>query len=278
MTQIITELPEYKSTIDALEGIKHTTKDGVEYWFAREIHTILGYDVWDKFEPVITKGMTALKTNGIDPSHHIAHVSNMMELGKGAKRKVNDYFLSRAACRIIAMNGAPSKPEIAAAQAYFVVQTHRAEQVDAMNDDENRLEAREKVTIATKKVADAAFNRGLRGPKFGLFHNARYEGLYGMSISHLKTHKGLSQKDNPLDYAGALELSANEFQMNMATDVIEKESITGSPALIAKNKEIAKDVRKIMTSNCVTLPESLPVEEPIKEVKKRLNTFKKTIV
>ena len=40
----------------------------------------------------------------------------------------------------------------------------------------------------------------------GVFHDQRYQGLYGMSLRDLKDFKGLDQKDQLLDRAGLLEL------------------------------------------------------------------------
>ena len=216
---------QYTDTIDNLEQLKRTAENGEEYWRARETHSVLGYFVWGKFEPVITRATSSLRKNNLNPSHHIVQTSNMVGLGSKGHREVKDYFLSRAACRLIAMNGDPSKAEIAAAQAYFVVQTHRAEQNDSIDGDIKRVELREKVTVAFKAVSKVAHNAGVPNDKQSLFHNARYEGLYGMSAREVKSNKGLERGDNPFDFAGPLELSANEFQMNMAADVIEKENM-----------------------------------------------------
>lgn len=43
----------------------------------------------------------------------------MIDLGKGAKREVEDYHLTRYGAYLTVMNGDPNKPEIAAAQHYF---------------------------------------------------------------------------------------------------------------------------------------------------------------
>jgi DNA-damage-inducible protein D len=268
MNNDLEEHPAFRHTMDRLEALRKQGSSGQEYWMARDIHPVLGYDIWDKFVPVIDRATVSLEANDIDPSHHIAQASKMMALGKGAQRTGLDYFLSRAACRLIAMNGDPRKPEIAAAQAYFVVQTHRMEQQDALTDDKKRIEEREKVTHSFKAASSAAKNAGVAGSRQGLFHNARYEGLYGMTSTQYRDRKGIGT-DNPFDRMGLLELSANDFQMNLAAEKIEKDKIKGEAAAIGTNKKVAQRVRQTMIDSGVT-PENLPTEEPIKEVQKRV--------
>ena len=94
--------------------------------------------------------------------------------------------------------------------------------------------------------------------------------MYGMPLRAVKEKKGLSQKENLLDRAGTLELSANDFQMELAADVISKTGVKGEAAAIAMNKQVAKDVRQTMKVRGATMPENLPIEPPIAEVKKRL--------
>ena len=110
-----------------------------------------------------------------------------------------------------------------------------------------------------------------------VFHDARYQGLYNMSSRDVKAKKGLGSKDNLFDRAGPLELSANEFQMNLAADVIQKEDIHGEKRVIQKNKALATDVRKVMEEGGATMPEHLPLEEPIKDVKKRIRQQQKAV-
>jgi DNA-damage-inducible protein D len=273
----LTQVPLYRQTIERLESLRRIGQSGQEYWLAREIHDCLGYPVWDKFGPVIERTRDSLRSNGLDPSHHVAQTSKMMGVGKGAQREGVDYFLSRPACRLMAMNGEPTKPEIAAAQAYFVIQTHRMEQQDALRADEKRLHARDKVKIAFKTVSGVARDAGLPSQKQALFHDARSHGLYGMSARDVKARKGLNADDNLFEFAGAYELSANEFQMNMAANVIQKERIRGAEGVIRKNRSIAADVRRLMKQNGSTMPEDLPVEEPLKEVRKRVGLEKKAL-
>lgn len=271
----IEQLPAYRSTIQRLEELKKLGSNGQEYWMARDIYHTLGYGSWHGFEAVIERARSAILQTGGNPSHHLKETSKLMGVGGGAKKRGDDYFLSRAGCRLIAMNGDPSKPEIAAAQAYFVVQTHRMEQHDALAADEKRLSLREKVSAAFKAVSGVAKDAGVRSHRQALFHDARYQGLYGMSGRDVKARKGLRQEDNTFDFAGRLELSAHEFQMNTAAEAIKKEGITGEERVIRTNKKIAEDVRRVMEQSGAPMPEDLPIEEPIKEVKKRVTQQKR---
>jgi len=200
------------------------------------------------------------------PTHKVS------DSGKDAE----DHYLSRAACSLIAMNGDPAKPEVAAAQAYFVVQTRRMELHDQHAQDSRRLELRDKVSRSFRKISGVAQDVGVQ--RQALFHNTRYEGMYGMSLRAVKVKKGLSQKDNLLDRAGTLELSANDFQMELAADVITKTGLKGEAAAIAMNQRVAEDVRQTMRVRGATMPENLPIEPPIAEVKKRLKKRAATMI
>ena len=87
------------------ENIKHIDDNGMEYWSARELQQILNYTQWRRFNEVIEKSKVACKMSGNNISNHFAGIGKMIELAKGAKRKITDYKLSRYACYLIAQNG-----------------------------------------------------------------------------------------------------------------------------------------------------------------------------
>ena len=68
----------------------------------------------------------------------------------------------------------------------------------------------------------------------------------------------------------------HDFQMNLAADVISKSS-KGEQAAIKTNLEVAHRVRRTVERSGGTLPEHLPLEPPIKEVKKRIANQKKQL-
>lgn len=132
------ELPNF-------DAIRHFDEDGNEYWLARELYPVLGNSRWQRFVSVIEKAKTTCKSLHLKESDHFTNVGKMIDLGKGATRRLDDIALSRYACYLIVQNGDPSKPVIALGQTYFAVQTRRQELSDQnafnqLNDDEKRLE------------------------------------------------------------------------------------------------------------------------------------------
>lgn len=118
---IVAHSPDAASPFD---DIKRTREDGSEFWSARDLMPLLGYgDKWQNFESAINRAKTAAKVQGTDAETLFTGVSK-----KTSGRPQADYELARFAAYLVAMNGDPRKPEIAAAQAYFAVQTHVAEQ------------------------------------------------------------------------------------------------------------------------------------------------------
>ena len=113
---------EYKT----FESIKKLHDNGVEFWYARELASVLEYAKWENFSKVIDRAMLACKNSGYAVSDHFPEVRKMVEIGSGAKREKMDYELSRYACYLIVQNGDPRKEVIALGQTYFAIQTRRA--------------------------------------------------------------------------------------------------------------------------------------------------------
>lgn len=123
MTHLTIAQPQ---TATPFDGIKRTDERG-DFWSARELQPHLGYDQWRRFEDSIERARAAIQNSGLSADDHVADAGNMITVGKGATRLVSDYRLTRYGAYIVAMNGDPRKPEVAAAQTYFAVRTHEAE-------------------------------------------------------------------------------------------------------------------------------------------------------
>lgn len=98
-----------------------------EFWSARDLMPMLGYASWDRVSDVIERAMLAVNNSGMQAPDHIRGASKMIELGKGARRSVIDYHLTRFGAYMVAMNGDVRKHAVAEAQTYFAVKTREAE-------------------------------------------------------------------------------------------------------------------------------------------------------
>ena len=117
------EIKEY--TAKVFEDIKHIDENGHEYWFARELQNILGYNQWRSINDLIERAKIACKESNNNIDDHFALYRKKIKLAKGATRNVIDYKLSRYACYLIVMNGNPKKEIIALGQTYFAIQTRK---------------------------------------------------------------------------------------------------------------------------------------------------------
>jgi len=255
----------------SFEELKKLTDHGAEYWSARELQPLLGYEQWRRFENAIKKAITSCNQSGNNPEHHFAGAGKMIEIGKGGERDVVDYHLSRFACYLIAQNGDPRKPEIANAQKYFAIQTRRQEISDALAADVERLELRKQTSEEFKALSGAAKQAGVQDKMFGVFHDAGYKGLYGgLGREAIKARKGITPKEQILDRMDTTELAANQFRMTQARDKLVHERINSQQQAIKTHEQVGKEVREAIKRIGGTLPENIPPAEPIREVEKRV--------
>lgn len=107
------------------DAIRRVMPDGTEFWSARDLMPLLGYDQrngWQKFQNPLTRAMKSAEAQGIAVTSHFTRSDE-----KTAGRPRENFFLTRFAAYLVSMNGDPNKPEVAAAQSYFAVKTREAE-------------------------------------------------------------------------------------------------------------------------------------------------------
>ena len=105
--------------VSDFERIKQVAGGGRVFWSARELSTAMGYSTYQKFERILVKAMSAAKTKGLVEADHFNQTVEMVQLGSGSFRKVENYHLSREACLLIAENADRKKPQVQMALRYF---------------------------------------------------------------------------------------------------------------------------------------------------------------
>lgn len=259
---------------ETFESIKHYTDDGIEFWYARELSRVLQYSDWRNFQNAVFKAMEACQNSGNEISHHFGETTNMINIGKTARREVGDYALSRYACYLIVMNGDPQKEIIAVGQTYFAVKTRQQELIedyDQLSEEQKRLAIRNEMIAHNKSLAEAAQMAGVVDPRdYAIFQNKGYQGLYGgLGVKEIHTKKGLKKSQKILDHMGSTELAANLFRATQTDEKLRKEKIKGKAAANFTHFKVGQKVRETIRDLGGTMPEDLPTpEKSIKQIER----------
>lgn len=141
---------ESNSPFDAIKNTNPET--GTEFWSARDLMPLMGYPRWNEFKVPLERAMKSAEVQGND----------VATLFRGSAEKTSgrpreDFHLTRFAAYLVAMNGDPNKPEVAAAQAYFAIKTHEAETTKSPAE----LTRREILTLALEAEEKAEEQRQL---------------------------------------------------------------------------------------------------------------------
>ena len=161
------------------EQIKKKTADGREYWSARELCAALGYSTWQKFNRVLDKALLVANNRAMDVSEHFNQTVEMVRLGSGTFRKVDNWHLSRMACLMIAENADGKKPQVQAARQYF------KEQVPTTELIENQVSS--KILLYKTNQGETHIEVVFNSETFWLSQKRMAE-LYGVDVSTVNYH------------------------------------------------------------------------------------------
>lgn len=182
MTQTYTNLPAGQAADGGspFDRIRRVDDYGQEYWSARDLQPIMGYDRWEHFggtNGVIDRAIRSAENVGTYSDQAFSRVRESSGTSGPARL---DYRLSRNAAYLVAMNGDPNKPAVAAAQAYFAMQTRKAEV--ATSRPMSELEMAKQYVAALEREQQLTKELEVAAPKAGKwdqFLNA--DGLVGMT-------------------------------------------------------------------------------------------------
>lgn len=265
------------------EAIRRLDEGGNEFWQARALARVLEYSEYRHFLPVIGRAREACRNSGHAIADHFEDILDMVDIGSGARREVEDVRLSRYACYLIVQNGDPSKPVIANGQTYFALQTRRQELADdarfaPLSEDDKRLAIRNELATHNKHLAAAAKDAGVLTPlDYAIFQDHGYKGLYdGLGARDIHARKQLKKSQKILDHMGSTELAANLFRATQAEEKLKRDQVRGKQHANQTHFEVGKKVRQTIGELGGTMPEQLPTpDQGIKQIETSKHKRKK---
>lgn len=262
-----------KQTQTVFEQIKQTDENG-DFWTARDLAKVLDYAEYRNFKPVVDKAKEACVNSGQLIENHFVDLHDMVKIGSGAEREIENVKLSRYACYLIVQNADPGKEVVALGQTYFAIQT-RLQEISQMEEygrlsteDEKRLFLRSELAKHNTQLASAAKNAGVIEPvDYAIFQNHGYQGLYGgLDAKGIHKKKGLKKSQQILDHMGSTELAANLFRATQTEEKLRREDIKGKQRANQTHFAVGRKVRETIKELGGTMPENIPPADSVKKL------------
>ena|SRR3990167_1557667 len=259
--------------------LSNTLEDStVEYWYARDLQKVLGYERWENFINVIHKAKTACENSEIEITDHFRDVTKMVLIGSNTQRPIEDIILTRYACYLIAQNGDSKKEQIAFAQTYFAMQTRKQELVEQRLELEDRLQARAKLRESETELSKNIFERGVDDSGFGRIRSKGDTALFGGNTTqNMKDKLGVPSGRPLADFLPTITITAKNLATEITNHNVKQKNLYGENSITNEHIQNNESVRGLLSERGIK-PEELPPAEDLKKLERKVKSDEKNMI
>ncbi len=263
---------EFNAIVNVVEN------SDIEYWFARDLQILLGYQHWDKFQNVIDKAKKACENSQIEVTDHFRHVAKMVNIGSGANREINDIILTRYACYLIAQNGDARKEQIAFAQTYFAMQTRKQELIEQRLELEDRLQARAKLKESETELSKNIYERGVDDKGFARIRSKGDSALFGgHTTQDMKEKLGVPEKRPLADFLPTITITAKNLATEITNHNVKENNLKGENFITQEHIQNNESIRGLLVDRGIK-PEELPPADDLKKLERQVKSNEKKLI
>jgi DNA-damage-inducible protein D len=214
---------------------------------------------------------------GYSAEDHFLPVDKLDDVGAKPARNVCDYALTRYACYLIAQNADSSKDPVAFAQTYFAVQTRRQEMIERRLADNERLNARRKLSQSEKVLSGLIYEHVEDERGFSRIRTKGDQALFGgVTTRQMKKRLRVPKGRAMADFLPTITIKAKDFANEITNFSIKRDYLHTEAQITREHIKNNREIRKLLGRRKIK-PEDLPPAEDVKKIERRLSTEEKTL-
>lgn len=254
-----------------LEKLTHRdVETNTEFWLARDLQSIFGYVRWANFERLIRKAMMTCKAAGYAVGDQFLRIEKIEDLPPRRTRTVTDYALTRYACYLIAQSADATKDQVALARNYFALPANEQETVEGRMADEERIEARRKLSESEKVLSGLIYEHVEDDEGFRRIRTKGDQALFGgVTTRQMKRRLRVPKGRAMADFLPTLTIKAKDFANEITNFGIKRDYLHTEAQITREYIKNNREIRRLLGRRKIK-PEELPAAEDVKKIERRL--------